>query len=97
MLTAHFRALGRDTPFSGLKVKFLPLGGTQFRGPGKDQPSQLQGADEREITFIGVDVLQKLADFLRFQHRRPVDGFSRPQGSPEVAATLCFALPVMTA
>ena len=69
MLTAHFHAFGRDTPFPGLKVEFFPLSGPQFRGTGEDQRSQLQGTDQREIAFIGVDIPQKLTDFLRFQHR----------------------------
>ena len=88
MLAAHFHAFGRDTPFPGLKVKFLPLSGPQFRGTGEDQRSQLQGTDQREIAFVGVDVPQKLTDFFRFQHRRPVDSFSRPQGSSEIGCDI---------
>lgn len=80
----------RDAPFPGLKVKFFPLSGTQFRGTGEYQRSQLQGTDQREIAFVGVDVPQKPTDFLRFQHRRPVDSFSRPQGSPEVGCDIVF-------
>ena len=80
----------RSAGIPGLKVKFLPLSGPQLRGTGEDQRSQLQGAHQREITFVGVDVPQKLTDFLRFQHRRPVDGFSRPQGSPEVGCDIVF-------
>ena len=77
MLAAHFHAFRRDTPFPGLKVKFFPLSGPQFRGTGEDQRSQLQSADQRKITLVGVDIPQKLTDFLRFQHCRPVNSFSR--------------------
>ena len=90
MLTAHFHAFRRDAPFPGLKVEFFPLSGPQFRGTGEDQRSQLQGTDQREIAFIGVDIPQKLTDFLRFQHCRPVNSFSRSQGSPEVGRDIVF-------
>ena len=31
---------------------------------------------------------RKLADFFRFQHRRAMDRFSRPQGSPEIGCDI---------
>ena len=72
MLSPHLHASGRNFPHSLVEIEFFPAGETQFRRAGENVGQYLQEVVNRRVSFVGVDISQKYADFLRLGNRRKV-------------------------
>ena len=51
----HLHLGSRNAPLSRPKIKFGPLGPSQFAGPYKDKLGKTQGTFDRQISAVGVN------------------------------------------